>query len=339
MLAFYYFAIIVLLSGTGFAVAFYIYRKKRRKEVLMCPLNAKCDTVIESSYSKFFGIPVEALGMTYYALVGLFYILCLFVPSLHEHSLALAVLFLSTGALFFSGYLTLIQAIVLRDWCSWCLISAGLSALIFVFSLFSLLDPLTTLLASYHILFVIVHVVAFALGAGGALLADVFLYRFLRDLRISDYELSILMLFSQIVWFALGLIIISGLGLFLVDPSGYLSLPQFLTKLTIVGVIVVNGIVLNMWVTPRLTKVHFGKMDDQQSQYRRFRHIMFGLGSFSAVSWLSAITLGLLSSRGIQLPFSYPELLGLYIALLVIAVISSQFFEYYVSRQPAREGL
>ncbi|MEX2008266.1 MAG: vitamin K epoxide reductase family protein, partial [Candidatus Spechtbacterales bacterium] len=43
----------------------------------------------------------------------------------------------SAAAFVFSAYLTFLQAVVIRDWCSWCLISATISTIIFAFSLYA----------------------------------------------------------------------------------------------------------------------------------------------------------------------------------------------------------
>ncbi len=117
---------IVLVALGGFAIAFYIRRKKTRAETLICPLHSNCETVIHSPYSTFLGWPLELWGMFYYALVTLSYIFFVLLP---------VILWLTVFAFLFSLYLTYIQAVKLREWCTWCLISALFCSIIFLASL------------------------------------------------------------------------------------------------------------------------------------------------------------------------------------------------------------
>ncbi|MBI4090666.1 MAG: hypothetical protein HY422_01440, partial [Candidatus Komeilibacteria bacterium] len=54
--------LIILVASGGFAVAFYIWRKKQHAEVLVCPLHSNCAVVIHSQYSTFLGFPLELWG-------------------------------------------------------------------------------------------------------------------------------------------------------------------------------------------------------------------------------------------------------------------------------------
>ena len=127
--------LIVLVAVGGFAVAFYIWRKKRRAEGLVCPLHSNCETVIHSQYSIFLGFPLELWGMGYYVLVALTYILFILAPAARALDLMLFISWLSILAFLFSLYLTYIQAVKLREWCTWCLISALFCSIIFLASL------------------------------------------------------------------------------------------------------------------------------------------------------------------------------------------------------------
>lgn len=128
--------IIIFLSFGGFLIALYIrHHKKNVEEALICPLKANCDTVIHSNYSEFLGIPVEVLGMLYYGLVALSYGLFIVFPAVATDLSVFLIHLASILAFIFSVYLTLVQAFVLKNWCTWCLISAFLSASIFLTSI------------------------------------------------------------------------------------------------------------------------------------------------------------------------------------------------------------
>jgi len=124
---------IFILSATGFLVSSHIYRTKRKSEYLVCPIKFDCNSVVNSDYSRFFGIPVEMLGMLYYAVVALAYIFLTATGALPPTVTAI-VFGLSTIAFLFSLYLMGILAFALRRGCSWCFFSAILSTTIFILS-------------------------------------------------------------------------------------------------------------------------------------------------------------------------------------------------------------
>ena len=131
------YTIIIFLAFAGFLVARYIrHHKNNVEEALVCPLKANCDTVIHSDYSKFLGMPVEILGMVYYSLVAVSYGSFTIFPATSTDTTVFLVHFSSVAAFVFSIYLTLVQAFVLKNWCTWCLISASISASIFLISFF-----------------------------------------------------------------------------------------------------------------------------------------------------------------------------------------------------------
>jgi len=126
------YTIIIFLAFCGFLIANYIrHHKKNVQEALVCPLKANCDTVIHSDYSKFLGIPVEILGMVYYGLLALSYALITVFPVLGVPLVVSGLLSATFCAFMFSIYLTFLQAFAIKNWCTWCLISAAICATIF----------------------------------------------------------------------------------------------------------------------------------------------------------------------------------------------------------------
>ena len=128
-----YYVLIIFLGFGGFLIAMYIRHHKRNvQEALICPLKANCDTVIHSDYSKFFGIPVETLGMFYYGFIAISYGVIVIFPGLEAPVVVSGLMFASVCAFAFSIYLTLIQAFAIKNWCTWCLFSAGICVIIFI---------------------------------------------------------------------------------------------------------------------------------------------------------------------------------------------------------------
>jgi uncharacterized membrane protein len=128
---------IAVLGLCGFFVARHIRNEKHAERPLVCPIHFDCDTVVHSDYSKFFGVPVEILGMIYYACVTLGYVVLSFMPEALPILLIDSLILISIVAFLFSVYLTIVQSFVIKKFCSWCLVSACICILIFTLTLVS----------------------------------------------------------------------------------------------------------------------------------------------------------------------------------------------------------
>ncbi|OGN01981.1 MAG: hypothetical protein A2651_02110 [Candidatus Yanofskybacteria bacterium RIFCSPHIGHO2_01_FULL_42_12] len=316
--------IIIFIAFSGFLLAAYIRHKKVYKEALICPLKSNCETVIFSDYSKFFGVPVELLGIAYYLIVVLTYGIFMALPVEMPQILVFGVFSLTIVAFLFSLYLTFIQAFALKQWCTWCLISAGFCTGIFGLAVFASPHNFAALVGEYRTAILTLHLIAAAIGLGGATITDVFFFKFLKDFKISESESEILRTLSQVIWFTLALIVLTGIGLYLPASERLLISSKFLVKMIVVGVIIINGAFLNLLISPKLVHISFGESHHHESgELHRLRKLAFALGAISSASWYSAFILGSLR----RLSFSFQELLGIYLILVVIAVIGSQVIE------------
>jgi uncharacterized membrane protein len=122
--------IIILLATVGFLVAYLIHKKKSEPKPFVCPVGFDCHAVVTSKYSTLFGLSLEYWGMLYYSGVVLAYIATLIAPEVFTLTFSYLVIGVSTFAFLFSFYLVIVQAFYLRVWCSYCLVSAGLSTAI-----------------------------------------------------------------------------------------------------------------------------------------------------------------------------------------------------------------
>ena len=123
---------VILFAIAGFTVAYVIHHHKTAKKPLICPMRSRCDLVTESRFSQFMGMHNEQLGMAYYAVVALLYIVTLFVPAGTDSATSILLIVLPALAFVYSAYLVILQAFVIREWCAWCLASATISTLIFL---------------------------------------------------------------------------------------------------------------------------------------------------------------------------------------------------------------
>lgn len=126
--------LIILSALGGLSLATYIHFKKKEPKPLVCPIGHSCDPVVHSDYSRFMRIPVELLGIAYYSIILISYSLLFTYPEVKTPATETSLLAVSGTAFLFSAYLTGVQAFVLKEWCTWCLISATLCTIIFFIS-------------------------------------------------------------------------------------------------------------------------------------------------------------------------------------------------------------
>lgn len=179
----------------------------------------------------------------------------------------------------------------------------------------------TAALTEYKIFFLTAHILGTVLGLGGATIADLLFFRFLRDYRISAKECDILHTLKGIILSALGLIIASGIGLFFTDIALYSASGPFLAKMLIVGIITANGIALHLVVAPHLLRLDLKR---HQRRHRGWRRMAFALGGVSVCSWYSAFFIAMLKSI---LPQDFSILFGGYLGVLAVTLVTSQLLE------------
>lgn len=318
--------LIILLGLCGALLCIHIYQKKREPKPLVCPLGADCNTVLKSDFSTFYGIGLEFFGMLYYAFIAGSYALTLVVPDL-QNPLTYFILFgMSLSAFLFSIYLIFIQAVVIKSWCSWCLTSAGITTLILIFSITGVVVSDISFIPILEFLkhpLLLMHLIGFALGVGGATINDILFFKFLKDYKISTKEESTLKIMSETIWVGLALLIISGIGLYLPNAQALNESSKFLVKVIVVAIITLNGAFLNLYVAPHLKKITFKDEHTKTTPSNNLRKISFISGAISFVSWYTAFFLGTISSA----PLSFFELFGIYLALILGASILSLFIE------------
>ncbi|OGH72114.1 MAG: hypothetical protein A2921_00530 [Candidatus Magasanikbacteria bacterium RIFCSPLOWO2_01_FULL_43_20b] len=117
------YALLFTLAAVGLSETVYLIRKRMAAEKPVCLIGESCSLVLESKYSKLFGVHNDILGL-------LFYITALFISGF----LVIGVeplmfwnfifkLSVAVGSLL-SLFLTYLQWRVIKAWCFWCLMSA-----------------------------------------------------------------------------------------------------------------------------------------------------------------------------------------------------------------------
>lgn len=119
----------MLLPALGFLgvlISAYVWFKQVTTGPVLC-IGSGCAAVIRSKYGRLLGIPNGALGVAYFLGVSIAVLVTPRFPLAVHLTLAASLV-----ALILYGYLTYLQFFVLRTLCSWCISSAGLTAVIFV---------------------------------------------------------------------------------------------------------------------------------------------------------------------------------------------------------------
>jgi hypothetical protein len=134
------------------------------------------------------------------------------------------------------------------------------------------------------------HLIGLALGLGGAGIADFSFFRAVRmGDRITPETVAWMRSVSQVVWVGIGLLTLSGFGLFLMKPHFYLASAGFLAKMVFVGILIINGLFLNFYTTARLTTFNFSQIYTRRDAAWKVRKLSFIFGAVSAVSWYAAL--------------------------------------------------
>lgn len=185
--------------------------------------------------------------------------------------------------------------------------------------------------AEYKIFSTILHVFSVIVGMGTALVSDILFNNYIKDGRIQKTESRTLETLSQIVWVSLGFIVLSGVFLFLSDPISYSASVKFLVKMTIVGVVILNGYVFHRLIHPSLRKIDFVDTNVRH-KYVKLRKLSFACGAISLISWLLAFTLGMLG----HIPLSYLEAIVGYVGILFGGILFAQIVEYMLIRKKGK---
>lgn len=121
---------LLVAAFIGIADSWYLAESALSGTALACDVSilSGCNAVAQSPYSRLFGIPYGIYGTAFYAFV----FICSAVVIAHPKRIAYFALYLLGVFGFLASMLfVLIQAILIKEFCVYCLISAALATLIF----------------------------------------------------------------------------------------------------------------------------------------------------------------------------------------------------------------
>lgn len=127
--------IVAVLALLGLSVALYMVAYAMGLTgPIICNVGS-CETVQNSVYSKIGGIPVAAFGVVGYLILLATSFLGIQPGFLKARWVSLLLLGGGVLGVLFSAYLTYLEAYVIHAWCQWCVSSAIIMVLVFLFSL------------------------------------------------------------------------------------------------------------------------------------------------------------------------------------------------------------
>jgi uncharacterized membrane protein len=125
-------ALTLALAFLGIADAWYLAQHALTNTALYCGIDtgalSGCNTVAQSTYSHFFGIPLGVYGVIYYAVV---FIICAILYTTHHPPLTRLLFILGVIGALFSFYFVGLQIFVIKAVCVYCFASFFLSLGIF----------------------------------------------------------------------------------------------------------------------------------------------------------------------------------------------------------------
>lgn len=122
----------LVVSFLGFLDATYLTAQHYLGTIPPCVITTGCETVLASEHNAIFGIPVALLGSIYYLLL---FLLAVFSLDIKRRIIRFAALLTPIGFLA-SLYFVYLQLFVIKEICSYCIVSATTSTILFILGLF-----------------------------------------------------------------------------------------------------------------------------------------------------------------------------------------------------------
>lgn len=131
----------LIIALVGLFASMYLFITYVSGKPIACGILKGCEIVRASKWAYTFGLPRPMLGVVYY--LGIVFLLAYraYAPHVRPFWWRIALLSIATVGLFESGFLTIIQWLDIRAFCTWCVTSAVAATIVFVLSLFDGREP------------------------------------------------------------------------------------------------------------------------------------------------------------------------------------------------------
>lgn len=175
------------------------------------------------------------------------------------------------------------------------------------------------MVSNIYMITTVVHVLAVIVAVGAVTVTDYLHLVGLRRKRLERQLKNIYPKLSNLINSALILIFISGGYLVYLNPVLWES-PLFLTKLALVFIVSINGLILQRVISPNLDLC---VMEGRKYCSPSVLYTSAISGSISIVTWYSIVILALTKSMG----YTVSQFLISYLIVLVIAILLAIFIE------------
>ncbi|MCH8557690.1 MAG: hypothetical protein LAT84_07710 [Balneolia bacterium] len=316
----------VALSVAGILLAIYKNYLRGRSDVPLDSEPAENRPVEHIKSILFLEVPIERITLGYFALTALTYSVFLIsgisVPAI-DHTIILL-----SGVMVFLLQFKWVMAFGVTkrlDWrvLAFLILTTAIGVSLVMIRPEAISESMLVAAFPYNLT---AHLLGLVLGLGGAIVLDIMIFHFLKNFTISKREAVIMHLISQMIILGLALLLVSGVALTFTDPETYLENSRFLMKMTAVLVVLINGIIMNLYVAPKMELISLKK--EELSGNERLVNTAFVVGAVSAVSWFAVFFLAMID---ILETFSYAALLIAYMLILFSAIggglITKRLFE------------
>ena len=126
--------IIALLAVLGILVASYLTLYKVGAIAELVCRTGSCETVQLSRWATFLGLPVAAWGIVFYVVLLALALTGLQSRFIDSRAVSMALVVWTGWGVLFSAWLTYLELFVIDAICQWCVVSAVLVVIAFVFS-------------------------------------------------------------------------------------------------------------------------------------------------------------------------------------------------------------
>ena len=198
--------------------------------------------------------------------------------------------------------------------------------------LFSMDESLLAFFADHKRIFLTFHLIGVAVGMGGATITDILFFNFLRDFEVSKKEAEVMHILSNVIMVALGILFVSGMALYFSDPSTFNTSPAFLSKATIVVILIINGVLMHKFVAPHMVHFSFLHPIHEHKTMHKLRSVAFAMGAVSFTSWYSVFLIAMLKSY-IPETAGVFHILGGYLIVLLSAITVSQIVHHLLHKK------
>jgi hypothetical protein len=183
---------------------------------------------------------------------------------------------------------------------------------------------------------IMAHLFGLTIGLGGATILDIIFLRLAaRGKAVQQTDADLVALISKLVTWALVLLWVSGIG-FLIqywsDTPELLPNPKVYAKVSIVGLLTLNGIVLHARVLPIVYR-NVGRPLFERLQSKE-QFLMLACGTISMISWYTPFFLGIAREMNFVVPASW--ILAAYAGLVVAAISTALLLGPLLLRFAAR---